>query len=130
MPTAIEPSMIPAQADGSPAASQLSLVAVKYGSSRSPVIAVIRSSYPASRSRAHSAAVRRSCQTIARRGAASVARSQITAVSRWLVSPTQLTGGAPAAVRSACPQAARVACQMPSGKCSTQPGSGKYCRNS
>ena len=36
----------------------------------------------------------------------------------------------PGPASSAWPDAASVACQMSSGRCSTQPGSGKYCRNS
>ncbi len=96
MPTASDPSSTPAQTAGSFSASQVSLVAVKYGSSRRPVSAATRSSWPWSRSRAQMSAVRRSCQTIARRGALSVARSHRTAVSRWLVTPTQVTGPPPA----------------------------------
>ncbi len=92
---------------------------------RSPVSSATLGSCPASRSAVQICAVRRSCQTIARCGAASVVRSHSTAVSRWLVMPTQASAGLPAA-RIACVQAASVACQMPSGRCSTQPGCGKY----
>ena len=70
MPTASAPSRTPAHARGSCSASQASLVAVKYGSSRSPVSSATRSSAPSSRSRSQIPVVRRSCQTIARRGAA------------------------------------------------------------
>ena len=44
MPTASDPSLTPAQTCGSCSASQVSFVAVKYGSSRSPVSSVTRSS--------------------------------------------------------------------------------------
>ena len=131
MPAASDPSCTPAHTSASWPASQASLVPVKYGSSRSPVSSLIRGSCPSSRSRWHTPALLRSCQTIARRGAVSVARSQITAVSRWLVTPTQVTAASPAlpagpaAARSvAAEQAARAACQIPSGRCSTQPGCG------
>ena len=129
MPQASEPSARPCQVPRSFSASQVSLVPVKYGSRRRPVIPATRASCPASRSASQIRAVRLSCQTIARRGAASVARSQTTAVSRWLVIPRLRTGGSPAWVR-AWRAAASVACQMSSGRCSTQPGSGKYCLNS
>ncbi len=82
MPAASAPSAIPAQVTGSFSASQVSFVAVKYGSMRSPVSSATRSSRPAARSRSQIAAVRRSCQTMARLGAARVALSQTTAVSR------------------------------------------------
>jgi hypothetical protein len=121
VPAASEPSARPAQMDGSSPASQVILVAVKYGSSRSPVSSVTRASCPASRSASQIRAVRRSCQTMAGRGAARSARSQMTAVSRWLVRPTQVT---PAAPSRAWRHAARVACQISSGTCSTQPGRG------
>ena len=137
MPAASEPSARPAQMAGSSSASQVILVAVKYGSSRSPVSSVTRASCPASRSASQIRAVRRSCQTMAGRGAARSARSQITAVSRWLVMPRQVTGGtrdaappAPPAPSRAWRHAARVACQISSGTCSTQPGRGKCCANS
>ena len=58
--------------------------------------------------RAHSSAVRRSCQTIARWIGSPVARSQTTIVSRWLVMPMPATAArldsrrAPRARRRAC----------------------------
>ncbi len=122
VPTASEPPVTADHTSGSFSASQVSFVPVKYGSSRSPVSSVTRSSSPCSLIRVQMAAVRRSCQTMARRGDTSVARSQITAVSRWFVIPMQLGGGS--APSSACPHAASVACQMPSGRCSTHPGWG------
>ena len=70
------------------ARARSSLVPEKYGSSRSPVSSVTRSSWPSARSRSQMSAVRRSCQTIARRGEPSVSRSQSRTVSRWLVMPT------------------------------------------
>jgi hypothetical protein len=127
VPTLVRPAVTPSQACGSCSASQLSLVAVKYGSSRSPVSSATRSPWPASLRASHWAAVRRSCQTIARRGAASVRRSHSTAVSRWSVTPTQVTSSSPA---SAMRAAASVACQISSGSCSTQPGRGKCWANS
>ena len=67
---------------GSFSASQVSLVAVKYGSSRRPVSSATRGSWPASLRRSQISVVRRSCHTIARLGAESRSRSQTTAVSR------------------------------------------------
>ena len=114
---------------GSFSASQTSLVPEKYGSSRSPVSSVTRSSWPSSRSREQMSAVRRSCQTIARRGEPSVSRSQSTIVSRWLVMPMpRELGGVDLGERRRV--AASVACQISSGPCSTQPGCGKCCGNS
>jgi hypothetical protein len=58
VPAASEPSARPAQMAGSSPASQVILVAVKYGSSRSPVSSVTRASCPASRSASQIRAVR------------------------------------------------------------------------
>ena len=57
VPAASEPSARPAQMDGSSPASQVILVAVKYGSSRSPVSSVTLASCPASRSHCTAAPV-------------------------------------------------------------------------
>ena len=134
MPTASEPSCTPAQVRSSFSASQVSLVAVKYGSRRRPVSSATRSSWPPSRSRVQIALLRRSCQTIARRGEDSVERSHTTAVSRWSVIPTATTSTVPprsaSASSSASRHADRVACQISSGWCSTHPGRGKCCGNS
>ncbi|OGU07430.1 MAG: hypothetical protein A2075_14130 [Geobacteraceae bacterium GWC2_58_44] len=67
--------------------SQLSLLAEKYGSSRSPVRSRIIGSNPSRFSDSVSSAVRRSCQTMARYRGFPVERSQTTVVSRWLVIP-------------------------------------------
>ncbi len=96
-----------------------------------PVRAWTSASWPSARRRAHTAEVRRSCQTMARWIGIPVARSQTTTVSRWLVMPMPATS---AAVRPAFARASRTVAttpdQMSSGSCSTQPEAGKCCGNS
>ena len=61
---------------------QRSFVALKYGSSTSPVVSRTRVSSPRALSSAHMSAVRRSCQTIARSTGSPVARFHTAVVSR------------------------------------------------
>ncbi|MGY2704057.1 hypothetical protein ACVW2K_003641 [Nocardioides sp. HB32] len=129
VPTAYRPDSTSAQVCGSFSRSHISLVPEKYGSRRSPVSSLTRSSWPSSRSRVHRSAVRRSCQTIALRGEPRVSRSHSSTVSRWLVMPTARSRPASWEART-WRVASRVACQISSGACSTQPGRGKCCANS
>ena len=80
--------------------SQVILGAAKYGSSGSPVSWASRAAEPARRS--HTAADRRSCQTMAGVSGARVRRSQASTVSPWLASATA-SAGAPAAASARDP---------------------------
>lgn len=91
----------------------------------SPVVRLTYSSRPRALSSSHSAAVRRSCQTIALCTGSPVARSQTTTVSRWLVTPMAAMSSAPHSVwASTCLATVTWVFQMSSGLCSTQPGRG------
>ena len=99
--------------------TQRSFVAGKVASSSSPVRS--RTNAACSRSAAHAASVRRSCQTIAGWTARPVARSQTTKVSVWLAMPSAATS----AGRAPAPSIASTAdATSASGSCSTSPGPG------
>ena len=112
---------------GSCSASHISLVPEKYGSRRSPVSSVTRSSWPSARSRSQMSAVRRSCQTMARRGEPSVSRSHSRIVSRWLVMPTACSSARSTCVRTSRGRPPGWPARSPPAACSTQPGCGKCC---
>ena len=121
-------STVPAAAAAAPSmfrSAHASFVAVKYGSRTRPVTSRTRSSWPTSRRRRQSSAVRRSCQTIAGAIGSSVRRFHSTSVSRWLVMPIAATSRAlaPAAL-SASRALCWTAAQISLGSCSTQPGRG------
>ena len=102
------------------------LVALKYGSSTSPVRSRTSCSWPAARSSSQRAAVRRSCHTIARCRGSPLAGSHTHTVSRWLVTPTASSSpSATPASASASPATDCVRRQSSSASCSTQPGLGK-----
>ena len=75
--------------------SQVIFGAAKYGSSGSPVIWASRGARSSSRS--HTAAERRSCQTMAGVSGAPVCRSQASTVSPWLASAIASAGARAAA---------------------------------
>ena len=101
------------------------MVAVKYGSSTSPVRSRTMGRWPSRSNRAQMSDVRRSCQTMARCSGRPVARSKATRVSRWLVMPMAATVW-PASPRRPPTSAkvARTASQISAGSCSTHPGRG------
>ena len=125
VPKASSPRSAIWRAPGTWSSSQDSLVPEKYASSTRPVRDCRKSACPSARSRSHSGAVRRSCQTMARASGRPVARSQISVVSRWLVMPMAATSAAvAAALRSASRATSSWLCQSSPASCSTQPGRG------
>ena len=125
VPNASRPASAAARAPGTSSSNQASLVAEKYGSSRSPVRCSTNAPCPAASSAAQAPAVRRSCQTIARWTGRPVARSHSSVVSRWFAMPIAATSRASTRPRcSAARAVASVVRHRSSGSCSTQPGCG------
>ena len=96
-----------------------------------PVLRRMSGALPAVRSRSHSFAVRRSCQTMAFAMGLPVWRSHSSVVSRWLVMPmAAILAAVSLAFFSAALAVASWVFQMAPASCSTQPGLGKICGNS
>ena len=124
VPKASSPRSAIWRAPGTWSSSQDSLVPEKYASSTRPVRDCRKSACPSARSRSHSGAVRRSCQTMARQRAACGALPD----QRGFALVGDADGGTSAAVAAALRSASRATsswlCQSSPASCSTQPGRG------
>ena len=126
-------SMVPTARSGVTAtppspSNHSTLVAEKYGSRTSPVVARTIGSAPSARRASQRAAVRRSCHTMARCRGWPVRRSHATTVSRWSVMPMAAMGSVRWPASSA--SVVRTASQISLASCSTHPGLGKCWVNS